>query len=145
MTFELRASSFETPAAQAPQDRENWLARLGGLLLGGGQIGENAHDVAFLHDQQFLTVEFDLGARPFAKQHAVADLEIDRDQLAAFVAAARTNGDDFALRGFFLGSVWNDNPASGLLFCVDTLDHDAVVERTEFHAILPGFCDYFWI
>src|SRR6266850_171569 len=28
--------------------------RLRGLLLGGGQIGENAHDVAFLHDQQLL-------------------------------------------------------------------------------------------
>jgi len=24
------------------------------------------------------------------------------------------------------------------------LNHDAVVERTEFHAILLGFCDYFW-
>src|SRR3974390_298761 len=60
--------------------------RLRGLLLGGGQIGEDAHDVAFLHDQQFLTVEFDLGARPFAKQHAVANLEIDRDQLAGFCA-----------------------------------------------------------
>src|SRR6202035_3910153 len=31
--------------------------RLSGLLLGGGQIGENAHDVALLHDQEFLTVE----------------------------------------------------------------------------------------
>src|SRR5205807_3739226 len=24
-------------------------------------------------------------------------------------------------------------------------DHDAIVERTEFHAVLLGFCDYFWI
>src|SRR5664280_1667702 len=53
--------------------------RLSGLLLCGGQIGENAHDVAFLHDQQFLTIELDLGAGPFAEQHAVADLEIDRN------------------------------------------------------------------
>src|SRR5947209_19138455 len=123
MRFELGASSFETPA---PQDRETgW--RLRGLLLGSGQIGENAHDVAFLHDQQFLTVEFDLGAGPFAEQHAVANLEIDRDQLAGFVAAAWSNGGDFALRGLLLGSVRNDDAASGLLFGVDTLDHDAVV------------------
>ena len=63
--------------------------RLRGLLLGGGQIGENAHDVAFLHDQQLLTIELDLVARPFAKQHAVANLEIDRNELAGLVAAAR--------------------------------------------------------
>src|SRR5947209_18536018 len=128
-----------------------WLKRLSGLLLGGGNVGENAHDVAFLHDQKFLTIELDLGARPLAEQHAVADLEVDRDQLAGFVTAARTNGGDFALRGLFLGTVRNEDAASGLLFGVDALDHDAIVERTELHAILHGFCDYygfcdyFWI
>ena len=60
---------------------------LGGLLLGSGGIGEDAHDVAFLHDQEILTVDLDLGAGPLAEQHAVADLHIDRDQLAGFVAA----------------------------------------------------------
>src|SRR6202045_4184719 len=120
--------------------------RLRGLLLRGGQIGENAHDVAFLHDQQFLTIDLDLVAGPFAEQHAVADLEIDRDQLATFVTAARTDRRDFALRGLFLGAVRNDDAALGLFFGFDALDHDAVVERTEFHAILLlGFCDYFWI
>src|SRR5439155_23162834 len=77
--------------------------------------------------------------------HAVADLEVDRDQLAGFVTAAWTDGGDFALRGLFLGSVRNDDAASCLLFGVNAFDHDAVVERTEFHAILLSFCDYFWI
>src|SRR6202165_4932640 len=113
------------------------------LLLGGGQIGENAHDVAFLHDQKFLTIKLDLGAGPLAEQHAVANLEVYRNQLAGFVAAAWANRRDFALRGFFLRAVRNDDAASGLLFGVDTLDHNAVVKRTEFHAILLGFCDYF--
>src|SRR5712675_1272426 len=121
------------------------IRRLRGLLLGGGKIGENAHDVALLHDQQFLAVELDLGARPFAKQHAVANLEVDRDQFASFVAATRADGGDFALRGLLLGTVRNDDAASGFVFGIDALDHDAVVERTEFHAILLGFCDYFWI
>src|SRR6266550_2439505 len=76
MRFELAASSFETPAAPASQDEGNGLVRLGGLLLGGGNVSENAHDVALLHDQQLLAVELDLGARPFAEQHAVADLEV---------------------------------------------------------------------
>src|SRR5216684_6737686 len=120
--------------------------RLRGLLLRGGQIGENAHDVAFLHDQQLLTIELDLVARPFAKQHAVANLEIDRNELAGLVAAARPDREDFALRRLFLGTVRNDDAACCLLFGIDAFDHDAVVERTEFHAILLlGVCDYFWI
>src|ERR1700729_826968 len=110
--------------------------RLRRLLLGGRKIRENAHDVALLHDQQLLAVELDLGARPFAEQHAVADLEVDRDQLAGFVTAARTDGGDFALRGLFLGTVRDDDAASCLFLGVDTLDHNAVVKRTEFHAIL---------
>src|SRR5665213_1157721 len=121
------------------------IRRLCGLLLGGRQIGENAHDVALLHDQQFLAIELDLGAGPFAEQYAVADLEVDRDQLAGFVAATWADGGDFALRGLFLGTVRNDDAASGFVFSIDAFDHDAVVERTEFHAILLGFCDYFWI
>src|SRR5947209_3786942 len=118
--------------------------RLGSLLLGGGDV-EHAHDVALLHDQEIFTVDLDLGARPFAEQHAVADLEVDRDQLAGFVTAARADGGDFALRGLFLGTVRNDDAASCLLFGIDAFDYDAIVERTELHAILLGFCDYFWI
>src|SRR6202011_4409087 len=64
--------------------------------------GDHAHDVALLHDQEFLAIELDLGARPFAEQHAIADLEVDRDQLAGLVAAARADRRDFALRGLFL-------------------------------------------
>src|ERR1019366_685858 len=110
--------------------------RLRGLLLRGGNVGEDAHDVALLHDQELFAIELDLGAGPLAEQHAVANLEIDRDQLAGFVAAARTDRRDFALRGLFLGAIRNDDAASGLLFGVDALDHDAVVKRTEFHAVL---------
>src|SRR5882757_1711754 len=94
-------------------------------------LREHAHDVGFLHDQEFLTVELDLGARPLAEQHAVADLEIDRDQLAGFVTAARTDRRDFALRGLFLGAVRNDDAALGLFFGVNTLDHDTVMQRTK--------------
>src|SRR5882724_10187620 len=140
--LELAAPSFEMPAAPAPQDEgtgEGVQCGLSGLLLGGGKVSENAHDVALLHDQQLLAVDLDLGARPLAEQRAVADLDVDRDQLASFVAAARANGDDFALRGLFLGTIRNDDAACGLLFGVDALDHDAVVKRTEFHAVLLSF------
>src|ERR1700738_4149717 len=64
------------------------IRRLRGLLLGGGKIGENAHDVALLHDQQFLAVELDLGARPFAEQDAVADLSGSCSADRQFIFAA---------------------------------------------------------
>ena len=35
--------------------------------------------------------------------------------------------------------------ASGFVIGINALDHDTVVERTEFHAILLGLCDCFWI
>ena len=59
--------------------------RLSGLLLGRGHVGEDAHDVALLHDQELFAIELDLGAGPLAEQHPVADLEVDRDQFADFV------------------------------------------------------------
>src|SRR3954471_2503180 len=86
----------------------------------------HAHDVAFLHDQQFFAVELDLGARPLAEQHLVTDLDVDRDQLAGLVAAAGADADDFAFRRLFLGAVGDDDAALGLLFGGDTLDDDAV-------------------
>src|ERR1700723_3266658 len=92
------------------------------------RLSQHAHVVAFLHDQQFLAVELDLGAGPFAEQNAVADLEVDRDQLAGFIPATRTYRRDFALRGLFLGAVGNDDAALGLLFSIDTLDHDTVMQ-----------------
>src|SRR5262245_34036898 len=93
--------------------------------------GDHAHDVGLLHDQEFVAVELHLGARPLAEQHAVAGLDVDRDQLAAFVAATGADGDHLALRRLFLGGVGNDDAAGGLLLGVDTLDDHAVVQRTE--------------
>ena len=114
--------------------------RLGSLLLGAGGDVEHAHDVALLHDEVIDAVDLDLRAGPFSEQHAVASLQVDRYQLAVLVAATRADGGDFALRGFFLSTVRNDDAASGLLFGVDTLDHNAVVKRTEFHAVLLSNC-----
>src|ERR1700753_1314848 len=108
-------------------------------VVWSARSGEHAHDVGLLHDQELFAVQLDLRTRPFAEQHAVADLEVDRNQLAGFVAAARTDGGDFALGGLFLGTVRNDDAASCLLFGVAALDHNAVVKRTQVHAVLLSF------
>src|ERR1700758_4356505 len=104
----------------------------GGLLLGDA-LFDDAHGVILLHDQELFAVDLDLGARPFAKQHPVADLDVDWDELAGLVAAAGANRDNLALRGFFLGSIGNDDATGALLFGIDALDDDAIVKWTEFH------------
>ena len=45
---------------------------LGGLLAATASR-PHAHDVALLHDQELDAVDLDLGARPLAEQHAVAE------------------------------------------------------------------------
>jgi hypothetical protein len=60
-------------------------------------------NVALFHDRQLFAVDLDLRARPFAEQHAVPFLHINRHQFAALVARAgadgiyrtRRNGDEW--------------------------------------------------
>src|SRR5215212_4177986 len=94
---------------------------------GGRALGDHAHDVGLLHDQEILALDLHLGARPLAEQHAVASLHVDRDQLAVLVTPARADSNDLALRRLLLGSIRNDDAALGLLVGFDAADHDAVV------------------
>src|ERR1700719_4793405 len=96
-----------------------------------GLLGEHAHDVGFFHDQEILAVELNLGTRPFSEQYLVADLEIDRDQLAGLVAAAGTGCDDLALLRLFARGVWNDDGAGGLLLGLDTFHDHPIVQGAE--------------
>src|SRR6202167_5408659 len=93
--------------------------------------GDHAHDVGLLHDQEFLAFELDLGARPFAEQHAVAGLEADRNDLAILVTAAGAYRDHFALLRLLLDGVGNDGATLGLGLGVDTLDDHPVMQRSE--------------
>src|SRR5690606_11607014 len=63
----------------------------------GRRSADHAHDVGFLHDQEILAIELDLGAAPLAEQHAVAGLDVEGDNLAAFVAGAGAHGLDDTL------------------------------------------------
>ena len=100
---------------------------------------DHAHEVGFLHDHQLLAVELDLGARPFAEQHAVAGLDIERMQLAGLVANAGPDGDDLALHRLFLRRVGDEDAAGGLRLRLDTADQDAVLQWTQFHQGIPKF------
>ena len=118
---DCRGSPAGPPCGGASRRGESSAGSRGALLL------QHAHDVAFLHDEQLLPVDLDLGAAPLAEQHLVALLELDRDELTALVAAARTDGDDFALLGFLGGGVGDDDAARRLGLAVQALEDDAVV------------------
>src|SRR6185437_14687822 len=109
-------------------------------LLAGGRGAARArvafddpHHVALLHDEELLAFELDFGSRPFAEQDAVAGLEVEGNELAAFVTGAGACGDHFAFLRLLLGGVGNDDPAFGLLLRVDALDDDAIMQRAKFH------------
>jgi hypothetical protein len=94
-------------------------------------LGDYAHDVGFLHDQELFALNLHLGARPFAEQDAVADLEIDRNELPGLVAAARADGDDLTLRGLLLRGVRDYYAALGLLLGGDAAHDHAVMQRAK--------------
>ena len=72
--------------------------------------GDDAQDVAFLHDDQLFAVDLDLGARPFAEQDLVAGFDLERMNLALLIAGAGADGDDFAFLRLFLGRIGDDDP-----------------------------------
>ena len=80
-----------------------------GRLLVGLPFDEHSHDIALLHDQVLVAVDLHLGSRPLAEQHPVADLNVDRNQLAGFIAPAGANCDDLALLRLLLGGVGDDD------------------------------------
>src|SRR5579863_3832328 len=94
---------------------------------------DDSHHVALLHDEKLFAVDLDLGAAPLAEQDPVAGLEVEGNELAAFVAGARAGGDHFAFLRLLLGGVGNDDAAFGLLFRVDAPDDDAIMQRAKLH------------
>jgi hypothetical protein len=101
----------------------------------GSGSADDPEDVAFLHDQQVLAVDLDLGAGPFAEQDAVAGLDVERRDGAVLALGATADGDDFAFLRLFLGGVGDDDPAGRLLFGLYAPDQHAIVQRTKLHAI----------
>ena len=85
----------------------------------------------------FDPVELDSRARPFAEQHAVADFDVDGNELAGLITAAGADGDHLSLRRLLFGGIRNDDFACGLIFGVDARNYDAVVKWPKLHINLP--------
>src|SRR5215475_13842884 len=94
---------------------------------------DHPHDVALLHDEQLLPIDLHLGARPLAKQHLVASLDVEGDDLAGLVTRARAGCDDLALLGLLGSRVGNDDAARALGLLFDAAHDHAIMQRTELH------------
>src|SRR5229473_2852608 len=101
-------------------------------------FGDDAHDVGFFHNDQVFAVELDLVARPFAKQHPVAGLHIERMDLAVVAADTRPDSHDFALGRLFACGIRDQDAAGALLDFIDAADHHPVVQWPEFHDNSPS-------
>src|SRR5580692_8413212 len=101
-------------------------------------LRDNTHDVGLLHDDEVLAVDLDFGARPFSKEHSVADLDVERIELAVIPPGAGPGGDDFALHRLFLCGIGDDDAACRLLFLLNAADQDAILQWSKIHGIPPS-------
>src|SRR6266568_164642 len=85
-------------------------------------------------DEVLLAVDLDVGARVLAEEDLVSGLDVEGDLGPVLEDLAVADGDDLALLGLLLGGVRNDDPALDRLLLFDTLDDQAVVQWTNFHA-----------
>ena len=79
--------------------------------------------------------DLDLGAGVLAEQDLVADLDVERDDLAVVVDLALADRDDLALLRLFLRGVGDDDAALGLLFLRDPLHDDAILQWPNLHSL----------
>ena len=71
-------------------------------------------------------------------QDGLADLDVERDQLAGVLGAlAGADGEDLALLRLLLGGVGDDEARRGRLLGLVGLDDDAVIERLQGHGGKP--------
>jgi hypothetical protein len=93
---------------------------------------EDGEDVPGVEDEVLLAAVLDLGAAVLAVEHGVADGDVERNPLLAFVVpATRADREDGALLGLLLRSVRDDDAGCGGGLTLALLDEDAVFERLD--------------
>src|SRR5438876_7321806 len=88
------------------------------------------------HDEVFLTIELDLLARVLAEEDEIARFHVERRPLPIVFDLAASGGDDFPLLRLFLRGIGDDNPPDSLFAFLEALNNDAVVQRSDVHALL---------
>src|SRR6267378_7065414 len=100
---------------------------------------DDAEDVFLAHHQDLLAFHLDLGAGVLREEDAVADLDVERADLAVLEDLAVADGEHLTLDRLLLRRVGDDDSALGLLLLGHTLDDDAILQRSDPHGLfLPG-------
>jgi len=97
------------------------------------ELFHDSEDVVFADDQVFSTVDGDFRAAVFAEQNHVTLLYVQGSYRAVFGDATVAYCNDLTFLRLFFGAVGNDDPAFRLLFLVDALDENAILEWTNLH------------
>ena len=75
------------------------------MIVSTAGLFEDGQEVVRVKELVFLAVELDLGAAVFADEHAVADLDFERDFLPVVVGLARAERTDDAFLRFLFGGI----------------------------------------
>src|SRR6185437_12475925 len=105
------------------------------LISLGLDLGEY---IGLAQDQQFLTVDLDLGATVLAVEDLVALRHIERGALAGVLAdLAVADREDLALLGLLLRGVRQNDPAHGRFFLLDRAHNHTIAKGLELHEMRP--------
>src|SRR5436190_6979578 len=96
---------------------------------------DHGEEVLFAHHQELVAIDLDGLAAVFAEQDAIALLDVHGDDVAAVIALAGADRQDFALVRLLGGGVGNDDSGRGLGFLLHAFDDHAIGERTKVHGI----------
>jgi hypothetical protein len=105
------------------------------LPFAGCRLGHSAdfgEDFVFAENQVLLAVNRDVVSGVFAEQNAIADLDVKGAAMALFHFSG-ANGNDFALMGFLLSRIWDDNSTLRGFFLFQSADQDTVMQWSNIH------------
>src|SRR5579863_4344015 len=105
--------------------RASLLARACHFLL--SRARDHAQNFFLAHDDEILTIQFDLRAGILPKQNVIPIFHRQRKHLAFIIALAPSNRDHFALRRLILSTIRDNDAASGGAYFFYAADQDAVV------------------
>src|SRR6185312_11302589 len=99
---------------------------------------DHGHDVFFTHDQELFAVDLHFRSAVLAEQNLVADLYVERADVAVLENLAFADRYDLSLHGLFSRAIGNHDAARGSTLFLQTFHDDAVMKRTNLH----GECSF---
>src|SRR5262245_25697626 len=94
---------------------------------------DHGHDVLFTHDQELFAIHLYFRSAVLAEQDLVADLDVERTDVAVLEDLAFADCDDFALDGLLGCGVRNDDATGGGALFIESLDDHTIMKRADLH------------